>query len=257
MVAYWVIIGCVAAPLLLWQIVDPRGWWGVTQSWKYRNPEANEPSAEAHGVAQVGAIFVLVVLIVGGLMLTGLDNTRSSKSSSSTASASASSSTKRPPLYESKYERREVGPGTIIGYDHPSELTVRLVVSGARSATILGGCSTVTGVYEHSNAIVVSVTRWEESDSEGVYRYRCGDEVPGKARLVRRSLKEPLGDRPILTAASIGDARAHGLALGPEIRPVPLRENPEPGVQRPLTWVPIDPAWVPVPLLAGVDRLSR
>ncbi|TSD93098.1 hypothetical protein FOV72_20835 [Gordonia rubripertincta] len=255
MVAYWVIIGCVAVPLLLWQIFDPRGMWQATQAWKYRNPEANEPSDEAHGFTQAGAVFGVVVLIVAGLMLTGLDNADSSRTSASKSSSASSS--KRPPLYETKSERREVGPGTIIGYDHPSELTLRLVVLNTRSLSIDGGCSSVTGVYEHSNAIVVSVTRWEDSDREGVYRHRCTDEFPGKPTVVRRSLKEPLGDRPILTAATTGDAKAHGLAPGPEIRPVPLKENPRPGVQQPLTWVSIDPAWVPVPLIAGVNSVSR
>lgn len=258
MVAYWVIIGCVAVPLLLWQIFNPRGMWETTQAWKYRNPEANEPSDEAHGVAQAGAIFGLVILIGGGLILTNLASDTASKPSASKSSSAASSSTKRPPVYETKSERqrKEVGPGTIIGYDHPSELTLRLAVPGARTATLLGGCSTVTGVYEHSNAIVISVTRWEESDSEGVYRYHCNDDT-ARPRLVRRTLKEPLADRPILTAATIGDPKAYGLAPGPETRPVPLKENPEPGVQQPLTWVSIDPAWVSVPLVAGMDSVSR
>ncbi|QGP90565.1 hypothetical protein GKZ92_22860 (plasmid) [Gordonia sp. 135] len=258
MVAYWVIIGCIAVPLLLWQIFNPRGMWEATQAWKYRNPEANEPSDEAHGVAQAGAIFGLVILIGGGLILTNLANDTASKPSASTSSSAASSSTKRPPPYEPKYQRREVGPGTIIGYDHPSELTLRLAVPGARTATILGGCSTVTGVYEHSNAIVISVTRWEESDSEGVYRYHCNDkDTAVRPRLVRRELKEPLGDRPILTAAVIEDPKAHGLTPGPEIRPVPLKENPRPGVQQPLTWVQIDPTWVPVPLVTGMDTVRQ
>ncbi|WP_336470697.1 DUF6199 family natural product biosynthesis protein [Mycolicibacterium peregrinum] len=34
----------------------PRGIWWATQSWKFRNPEANEPSDTAYGMTRVGGV---------------------------------------------------------------------------------------------------------------------------------------------------------------------------------------------------------
>lgn len=48
----------------------PRGIWWATQSWKFRNPEANEPSDVAYGMTRVGGVLlVIVALVLGGVVI--------------------------------------------------------------------------------------------------------------------------------------------------------------------------------------------
>ena len=54
--------------MLLWSVIDPRGVWEVTSSWKFRDPEANEPSDGAFAFQRLAAI-VALLMMVGGRIL--------------------------------------------------------------------------------------------------------------------------------------------------------------------------------------------
>lgn len=48
----------------------PRGIWWATQSWRFRNPAANEPSDTAYGMTRVGGVLlILLALVLGGLLI--------------------------------------------------------------------------------------------------------------------------------------------------------------------------------------------
>lgn len=255
--AVFVLIALIVVPLAIWQIRDPRGVWQATQAWKYRHPEANEPSDDAHSLAQVGSVFALVVLLVVGIVLAstqggGDDDADDSAATPSSEPSPTTTIDRRTPYFTT----REIGPGSILGYDHPSTLTIRLVVFGAPRLSIDGSCKTRVGVYEHTNAVIVSVTRVEESDGYGTFHNRdCTD--PDDLYVAKHSLNEPLGQRPVLTAAPIAaDPVRHGLSVI-TAPPEPLVEYPRPGVRPRLEPVSIDPAWTPVPMLSGVDEVSQ
>lgn len=44
----------------------PKAIWWATQSWKFRNPEANEPSDAAYGMTRVGGVLLIVLALVIG-----------------------------------------------------------------------------------------------------------------------------------------------------------------------------------------------
>lgn len=44
----------------------PRGIWWATQSWKFRNPEANEPSDTSYGMTRLGGVLVIMLALFLG-----------------------------------------------------------------------------------------------------------------------------------------------------------------------------------------------
>ncbi|AFR07301.1 DUF6199 family natural product biosynthesis protein [Nocardiopsis alba] len=64
----YVLLGVIA----LWYVIvliEPRVVWYV-QSWKYRDPEQNEPSDTYFAMHRLGAIVMLILIPVGCGMLT-------------------------------------------------------------------------------------------------------------------------------------------------------------------------------------------
>ena len=62
-----IVVGLVVGGVM---VAAPRGIWWATESWKFRNPEANEPSEAAYGMSRVGGvIFVIVALVLGGSII--------------------------------------------------------------------------------------------------------------------------------------------------------------------------------------------
>lgn len=58
----------------LWLLISPQSHWRATQSWEYRNPEANEPSDLKYlllritgGIGVVASLIALIVLAAAGL----------------------------------------------------------------------------------------------------------------------------------------------------------------------------------------------
>ena len=52
-----ILVAIVMALLGLWQMVNPRGNWRATEGWKYRDPDANEPSETSYGLRRIGGFF--------------------------------------------------------------------------------------------------------------------------------------------------------------------------------------------------------
>lgn len=50
--------------LLLWSVIDPRSQWQMTAAWRYRDPDANEPSDVAFAIERVAAGCLLIVFAV-------------------------------------------------------------------------------------------------------------------------------------------------------------------------------------------------
>ncbi|UQE76057.1 hypothetical protein MYK68_05545 [Gordonia sp. PP30] len=243
-----ILIFLILVPLLLWAIFDPKGAWRASEAWKYKNPEANEPIDAAYALSRLGGVLTLVRLILGGIMLyTASRHSGEPERSRSGTSVTLTSADPSP-------RQEDLGPGTIVGYRYPSELTLQFVVLEG-DAPYLASCTTGVGVYEHTNAIVVQVTRsvidfsvhWSDDPAEPrALRPMCDDEKPSA---VTRELQRPLGGRPFLTAAPMVDPATVGLAYAR--RPAqPLEEVAKPGVKQPLRPVRIDPSWTTVPLLA-------
>ncbi len=59
MIVVGVLVGGVMA-------ASPRRIWWATQSWKFRNPEANEPSDAAYGMTRAGGVFVILLALFLG-----------------------------------------------------------------------------------------------------------------------------------------------------------------------------------------------
>lgn len=250
-----------AVPLFLWSIVDPRGAWRVGQAWKFRNPEANEPSEAAYGLQRVGAVVGLIMLLVGVVILWNMSRDNPPQNWESSAPASSFGRPNTEPARRSL----DVGPGTLLGYRYPSDYTLTFVSLQPNQRYGLNNCFNAVAVYEHTNAIVVGATLesqitagWDggagEITAADITDERLTAQCAGAEVGTRTfTLQRPLGDRPILTAAPLGDPAQYGLAFAPGPA-TPLEEVPRPGVKQPLTPVEIDPAWTPLPLLAPAGR---
>lgn len=59
-----ILLAIVMALLGLWQMVNPRGNWRATEGWKYRDPDANEPSEVSYGLRSLGGLFTIVMAAV-------------------------------------------------------------------------------------------------------------------------------------------------------------------------------------------------
>ncbi|MCP9272330.1 DUF6199 family natural product biosynthesis protein [Mycolicibacterium arenosum] len=65
----------IGIPIGLLMLFRPREVWKFTEGWKFRNPEANEPSGVAYALSGVGVI--AVTLILAGLAFTKPDDNAS------------------------------------------------------------------------------------------------------------------------------------------------------------------------------------
>lgn len=84
-----ILFAIVVALLGLWQMVNPRGNWRATEGWKYRDPDANEPSETSYGLRSVGGFFTIVmaaVLAGLGMQAGGLGSSKSGSSAGTTYS---------------------------------------------------------------------------------------------------------------------------------------------------------------------------
>lgn len=73
-----IIIPIILAPLVIWGIVNPQHQWRVTQAWRYRRPEMNEPSDAAYALMRVGNVILLVLMLVMVVLGVAIDNQRDS-----------------------------------------------------------------------------------------------------------------------------------------------------------------------------------
>ncbi len=254
---FFILILVIAVPFVLWGIIDPKGAWRATESWKYKNPEANEPSETSYALSRIGGVVSLVAIMVMITMMYGL----SRDTEEARQRAAEPTSSYQIPDLTPRYTDVAMGAGTLVGYVYPSEHTIEFVVLQRPDPGIFISCPTGVSIYEHTNAIVVQVTAeasrisgaLDEPMSEKELVGKCAAQQP-VAQTQSRDLVHPIGDRPILTAAPLADPAEFGLAYGPRVRPEPLAEVPQPGVVERQQRVRIDPAWKPVPLLAGTAQ---
>lgn len=54
----------IGIPLGLVMLCKPKQIWWATQSWKFKNPEANEPSEAGYGMSALGGLGVIVAAII-------------------------------------------------------------------------------------------------------------------------------------------------------------------------------------------------
>lgn len=63
--AYWVVV-VIGAPMLLWAAIAPQSQWRTLAAWRFRNPQAVEPSELAYQVQRGFAVITLVGMVLLG-----------------------------------------------------------------------------------------------------------------------------------------------------------------------------------------------
>ncbi len=62
-----IVVGGIVGGVML---ASPSGIWWATESWKFRNPEANEPSEIAYGMTRAGGLVLIIgALVIGGIII--------------------------------------------------------------------------------------------------------------------------------------------------------------------------------------------
>lgn len=74
-----IIVLLIGIPIGLLMLFKPSEVWHATEGWKFRNPEANEPSGVAYAMSGIGVI--LGTLVLAGLAFTKPDDNASAASS--------------------------------------------------------------------------------------------------------------------------------------------------------------------------------
>ncbi|MFV8053389.1 DUF6199 family natural product biosynthesis protein [Mycobacterium sp. 48b] len=102
----------IGIPLGLFMLLRPRKIWWATESWKYENPEANEPSEAGYGMQALGGLFVIVaaVILAGLAWSTERDKTAAEAEQKKKDDWDKAVAAYQPPPPENR------GPLPIIGY---------------------------------------------------------------------------------------------------------------------------------------------
>lgn len=102
----------IGIPLGLFMLLRPKKIWWATESWKYKNPEANEPSEAAYGMQALGGLLVIVaaVILAGLAWSTERDKTAAEAEQKKKDDWNAAVAAYKPPPPENR------GPLPIIGY---------------------------------------------------------------------------------------------------------------------------------------------
>ncbi|TVY06123.1 hypothetical protein FPV58_02385 [Mycolicibacterium porcinum] len=62
-----IVVGVLVGGIM---VAAPRGIWWATQSWKFRHPEANEPSDLSYGMTRAsGVLLICLALVMGGVVI--------------------------------------------------------------------------------------------------------------------------------------------------------------------------------------------
>ena len=108
----FVVLILIAVPFSIWAIVSPKGMWWATTAWKFRDPDANEPSDSSYTLTRISGIVAIVALaVMGGIALAAQrdNNERADQQ------AAAESSRKNPPKFDAP-PAEDLGPLPVIGY---------------------------------------------------------------------------------------------------------------------------------------------
>ncbi|MDO4260369.1 MAG: hypothetical protein Q4C87_12700 [Actinomycetaceae bacterium] len=92
---FGVLFMIVAVIVLIATAINPKGVWEVTESWKYKDPDANEPSEIAFAFGRISAIITLLVFVVAGLSLWGMTAEREGEKRESVAAENEREEEKR------------------------------------------------------------------------------------------------------------------------------------------------------------------
>lgn len=88
---------------------SPSRMWWATQSWKFKNPEANEPSDTSYGMTRAGGVlFTVFALIFGSVLISGEISDKRQREAQEQQRAAEKAFVAPPP------EKR--GPLPVIGY---------------------------------------------------------------------------------------------------------------------------------------------
>lgn len=92
-----IVILLVGIPVGLFMLFKPRAVWWALQSWKYRNPEANEPSDAAYAMSALSGLMVIVAVVIIAVLAWTRPDPSDRYTSSTSTSASVSYTPKPPP----------------------------------------------------------------------------------------------------------------------------------------------------------------
>ncbi|WP_448495582.1 DUF6199 family natural product biosynthesis protein [Mycolicibacterium boenickei] len=102
----------IGIPLGLFLLLRPRKVWWATEAWKYKNPEANEPSEAGYAMSALGGVGVIVaaVILAGLAWSTERDKTAAEAAQKKKDDWNAAVAAYKPPKPEDR------GALPIIGY---------------------------------------------------------------------------------------------------------------------------------------------
>ncbi|MBU2666049.1 hypothetical protein KOI35_21275 [Actinoplanes bogorensis] len=61
--------GVVLIAFALWTVIAPRQQWQVLNAWRYRDPEANEPSDLSYNLGRAAGVGTIVLVLIFGFVL--------------------------------------------------------------------------------------------------------------------------------------------------------------------------------------------
>ncbi|MDO3636832.1 DUF6199 family natural product biosynthesis protein [Mycolicibacterium arseniciresistens] len=112
--ALGILVLLIGIPIGVWLFRNPDKLWWATESWKYKNPEANEPSEAAYGMSSLTGVLVIVASVVVAL----LAFTSGGSNDDDAPSRPATTTTKRTPPTRAGLTSRPQDRGAlpIVGY---------------------------------------------------------------------------------------------------------------------------------------------
>lgn len=69
-----ILVMLIGVPIGLFMLLQPRKMWWLFESWKFRNPEANEPSDAAYLMTALGGLALIAGVVFGGIMFWSADS---------------------------------------------------------------------------------------------------------------------------------------------------------------------------------------
>lgn len=229
MIVLLVLLGIPILLLALWGIADPRGQWRSLQAWRYRDPDANEPSDAAYRAMQIQGV---VGLLVAGVAIVAIWSFLADRGTAADRAIAGERTTTSPsptraatPYLPPEPEVVTVAP--LVGY-YPAPGVDRKIVLVVRAEPGFGWWCTarISVEYPSDTEIVVSAeilnllpdgSRTCRPVTEGIEDQEQGAFVQGS-----------LDGRTVLTAGPLVTADG-SVDPGGAPRPVPLLAAPERG----------------------------
>jgi hypothetical protein len=113
-VALGILVLLIGIPIGVWLFRNPDKLWWATESWKYKNPEANEPSETAYGMSSLSGVLVIVASIVVALLAF---TNGSSNDDDAPPQSATTTTTRNPPARTGSSSRPQYrGALPIVGY---------------------------------------------------------------------------------------------------------------------------------------------